>query len=320
LPRQFACIVHSIILWPGATMNLTFLRYMLISVALGLGAACAVMDEEALTEEQAFGQPRPIFPESEYLQGREGWVLVGYSVARSGLVTDLGVIDSSGNEAFERSAIDAMQRWRFPPGEERQHTGLINFEFDRTVVRLSRRFTSLNRKTHQLIDAGDLDGAVSMLEKIRSDDDLSVFELAYSYLTEGRIAGARGDHAGQLELFRKAVRNEGRWLDRDNYLATLRAIVIMEIEQQDYVSAVRDYNLLAESSVGRKKGGELGDLVQSIDEQLQEKGVATEPYMASTISLSVRRQRPDTDPTIGERPTDPGPGATPPPKPPRKSN
>jgi hypothetical protein len=199
-----------------------------------------------------------------------------------------------------------MERWRFPPGDERQHTGLINFEFDRTVVQLSRRFTSLNRKAHRLIDAGDLDAADKMLERIRGDDDLSVFELAYSFLT--------------LAWFRKAIRNDGRWLDRDNYLAALRAIVIMEIEQQDYVSAVRDYNLLAESSVGRKKGGDLGDLVQSIDEQLQEKGVVTEPFMASNISLSVRRERPDTDPTIGERPTDPGPGATPPPKPPRKSN
>mgnify|MGYP000131469592 CR=1 FL=1 len=35
----------------------------------------------------------------------------------------------------------------------------------------------------------------------------------------------------------------------------------MEIEQQDYVSAVRDYELLAETPVGRKLGGELGELV-----------------------------------------------------------
>ena len=301
-------------------MNLTFLRSTLIILSFALGTACTFMDVEPATEHEAFGQPKPIFPESEYLKGREGWVLVGYSVSRSGLVTDVGVIESSGNAAFERAAIDAMVRWRFPPGDERQHTGLINFEFDRTVVQLSRRFTSLNRKAHKLVDAGDLDAAAEMLEKIRSDDDLSVFELAYSYLTEGRIAGARGDHAGQLALFRQAIRNEGRWLDRDNYLATLRAIVIMEIEQQDYVSAVRDYGLLADSAVGRRKGGDLGDLVRSIDEQLQEKGVTAEPYMASNISLSIRRDRPDTDPTIGERPTDPGPGATPPPRPPRKSN
>ena len=301
-------------------MRLSVTRTLGALAILALGSACSVMDMESATENEAFGQPQPIFPESEYLKGREGWVLVGYTVSRSGLVSDLGVIESSGSRAFERAAIDAMERWRFPPGDERQHTGLVNFEFDRTVVHLSRRFTSLNRRTHVLIDAGDLDGADEMLEKIRGFDDLSVFELAYSYLTEGRIAGARGDHAGQLALFRKAIRNDGRWLDRDNYLAALRAIVIMEIEQRDYVSAVRDYDLLAESSVGRQKGGDLDDLVRSIDEQLQEKGIVSEPYMASNVSLAVRRIRPNTDPTIGERPTDPGRGAVPPPRPRKKSN
>ncbi|MDJ0814199.1 MAG: energy transducer TonB [Woeseiaceae bacterium] len=301
-------------------MNLSLLRYGLIFLCLACGAACTVTDlEEPETEDEAFGQPKPIFPESEYQRGREGWVLVGYAVSRGGLVTDVGVLESSGNKAFEREAVDAIERWRFAPGDERQETTLVNFEFDRTVVQLSRRFTSLNRKTHELVDAGDLDAADEMLARIRSDDDLSVFELAYSYLTEGRIAGARGYHGEQLRLFRKAIRNEGRWLDRDNYLAALNAIVIMEIQQQDYVSAVRDYNLLAESSVGRKKSRDLGELVQSIDEQLQEKGVVTEPFLASTLSLSVRRERPDADPTIGERPTDPGPGATPPPKPPKRN-
>ena len=117
-------------------MNLTILRSSLVAACLFLGAACTDMDVEPVTADEAFGQPRPIFPESEYLKGREGWVMVGYAVSRSGLVTDVGVIESSGNKAFERATIDAMERWRFPPGDERQHTGLINFEFDRTVSRL----------------------------------------------------------------------------------------------------------------------------------------------------------------------------------------
>ena len=246
--------------------------------------------------------------------------MVGYAVSGSGLVTDVRVIESSGSEAFELAAIDAIEQWRFPPGDERQQTVLINFEFDRTVVLLSRRFTSLNRKAHKLIDAGDLDAASKMLDKIRSGDDLSVFELAYSYLTEGRIAGARGDQADQLALFRKAIRNEGRWLGRDNYLASLRAIVILEIEQQDYVSAVRDYGLLAESAVGRDKGKDLQELVQSIDEQLREQGAMAAPYRVSNFSLSVRRDRPGKERTMGVRPTVPGRGATPPPRPPGQSN
>ncbi|MDJ0906877.1 MAG: energy transducer TonB [Woeseiaceae bacterium] len=302
-------------------MNQPIARSVLIAVLLFVASACTVMDMESLeNEDEAFGQPKPIFPESEFNKGREGWVMVGYEVAPSGLVTYVGVLDSSGNEAFERAATDALAKWRFAPGDERQQTGLINFEFDQTIVRLSRRFTSLNRRAHEYIEAGDLDAAEETLGKIRSYDDLGVYDLAYSYLTEGRIAGARGDHAGQLRLFRKAVQNDGRWLDRKHYLAALRAIVIMEIEQQDYASAVRDYELLAETSVGRDVGGDLAELVQSIDEQLQEKGITAAPYMASNISVTVERYRLTERDPIKERPSDADRGAHPPMKPPRKSN
>ncbi len=299
-------------------MNLSALQSCLITLALGLASACSVMDMEPATEDQAFGQPKPIFPESEFTKGHEGWVMVGYEVAPSGLVTYVGVLDSSGSEAFERAATDALAKWRFAPGDVRQQTGLVNFEFDQTIVRLSRRFTSLNRRAHELIEAGDLDAAEEMLEKIRSYDDLTVYDLAYSYLTEGRLAGARGDHAGQLRLFRKAAQSEGRWLDRRHYLSALRAIVIMEIEQQDYASAVRDYGLLSETSVGRERAADLEELVLSIDEQLQEKGVDTPPYMASNVSVTVERVRPPNMSPVGERPSDRDRGAYPPIKPSKK--
>ncbi len=302
-------------------MNQPFARFVQIAVLLSIAPACTVMDMESIdSQDQAFGQPKPIFPESEFNKGREGWVMVGYEVAPSGLVTYVGVLDSSGNEAFERAATNALEKWRFAPGDERQHTGMVNFEFDQTIVRLSRRFTSLNRRAHEFIEAGELDAAEEVLEKIRNYDDLSVYDLAYSYLTEGRIAGARGDHAGQLQLFRKAVQNEGRWLHRKHYHAALRAMVLMEIEQQDYASAVRDYELLSETSVGREVGADLAELVQSIDEQLQEKGITTAPYMVSNINVTVERVRLTERDPIKERPSDRDRGAYPPMKPSRGRN
>ena len=302
-------------------MYLSALRSCCVLAVLTMGSACTVMDMESTqAEDQAFGQPKPVFPESEYQKGHEGWVMVGYEVAPSGLVSYAGVLDSSGNEAFERAATDALAKWRFAPGDLRQETGLVNFEFDQTIVQLSRRFTSLNRRAHDLIEDGDLEAAEEMLEKIRSYDDLTVYDLAYSFLTEGRIAGARGDHAGQLRLFRKAVQSEGRWLDRRHYLAALRAIVIMEIEQQDYASAVRDFELLSETSVGRERGADLEDLVLSIDEQLQEKGIDTPPYMAANISVTVERLRPTERDPIKEKPSDRDRGAYPPMRPSRGRN
>ena len=301
-------------------MNLSFLRFGLITAALGLVSACTVMDLEPETQDGAFGQPNPHYPGSEVSKGHEGWVLVGYSILPSGLVTDVGVLESSGNEAFERETVNALVDWRFPPGDERHQTSLINFEISGMGVQLSRRFMSLNRRAHKHIESGDLEKAEEALAKIRSDDDLNVYDLAYSYIIEARIAGARGDYARQLELFRMAVINEGRWLDRRHYLSTLRAMIIMEIEQQDYVSAVRDFALLTETSVGKERGADLEDLVRSIDEQLQERGINAPPYMASNTSITVKRTLPSQREQIGERPSDSERGAYPPVKPATKRN
>ena len=212
-----------------------------------------------------------------------------------------------------------MKDWRFTPGEEGMKTALVNFEYDRTFPQLSRRFMSLNDRVHRKIDKGDLDAAEDVLADIRSDHDLTVFELAYSYLTEGRIASERENPARQLALFRKAIRNEGRWLRRNNYLATLRAIIILEIDLQDYGSAVRDYDLLAETSVGREIGADLEEVIELIRTQLDERGIEMPPYMVADNQVSVRRDRPRHDTTISEPPINPR-GTVAPSAPPPKRN
>ena len=301
-------------------MNLSLFRFFLVSFALVAMAACTVMDlEEPAPEDQVLDKARPEFPPSEYAKGRQGWVKVGFVVARSGLILDIGILESSGSEAFEQAALKALQDWRFAPGEQRHYTAVVNFVFDYSTVRLSRRFASLNARAHKLIDKGDLDGAEQVLVDIRSHASLSAFELAYSYLTEGRIAGERGDYTEQLTLFRKAAQNDGHWLDRRNYLACLRAMVIMEIDQQDYVSAVRDYELLAESSVGRKMGKDLKAVVNTIDAQLRELEITEPPFMIADANVTVMRDTPVHAQSVGERPPEPRPGVRSPPRP-RKRN
>jgi TonB family protein len=310
--------------WQEVATIMRPLQLFVFALILAGIAACSVVDlEPDSAHEQAFGKPKPEFPMSEYSEGREGWVLLGYTVSRAGLVMDVGVIESSGNEAFDQAAIDAGQHWRFAPGEQRQQKVLMNFVYDRSVPRLSRRFMSINESVHELIDAGDLDGAEELLAELRSDTDLGVVDLAYSYLTEGRIAGERGDYAGQLALFRKAIRNDGHWLARVNYLAALRAIIIMEIDLQDYASALRDYELLTQTSAGRKLARDLEDVVRSIDAALQEQGLELQPFMVADYTVSVVREQPkwlseDMDSWGQERRTPTvRPSSPPPTRPPR---
>ena len=192
-------------------------------------AACTVVDETPETRaSEAFPQPKPEFPTSERMKSNEGWVAVSHLVGRSGLVSDAWVSESSGNDAFEAAALDAVSTWRYPPGNEREESVLINFVFERQIVTLSRRFISLNEKIHTAIEDGNLDEAQQLLHELRANEELSPYEMAYSHLTEGRLAGAQGEPAGQLRHFRKAMLADGRWLARDNYLASLRAAIILE--------------------------------------------------------------------------------------------
>jgi TonB family protein len=289
----------------------------LITTFLVCLANCATAQIQVIgNEKPVFEQPLPEYPESEYVKGNEGWVMVGLQVERSGLVADIGILESSGKEAFDRATLGALKEWRFTPGEEGRRTALVNFEYDRSFVQVSRRFMSLNDRVHRQIDKGNLDAAAALLADMRSDHDLTVFELAYSYLSEGRIASESGNPDGQLALFRKAIRNDGRWLARKNYLATLRAIIILEIDSQDYGSAIRDYDLLAETSVGRKIGADLGEVIEIIRQQLEETGIKMKPYMVADNQVSVRRDRPMHDSTISQPPINPrgtvAPSAPPP--------
>jgi TonB family protein len=265
----------------------------LVLAFLAVLTACTVAQmEKPQTEDEAFPKPKPEFPMSEYTEAQEGWVLIDVMVQGSGLIDDLNVRDSSGSAAFEQAALEAVEGWRFTPGDEREESVLLSFVYDRKEVGLSRRFINLNNQAHELIGEGDLGGADELLTEMRSDPDLSAFELAYSYLTAGRLAGARGDQAAQLHYFRKAMLNEGRWLARENYLPTLRATVILAIDKRDYASAVRDYELLIETRAGRKQSSDLEEPIEAIRAHFDGGQFDTQPYMAADNSVSVEREWP----------------------------
>ncbi|NIL93184.1 MAG: TonB family protein [Woeseiaceae bacterium] len=292
----------------------------LITTFLVCFANCAIAQFQPISDDKpVFEKPLPEYPESEYVRGHEGWVMVGFQVERSGLVSAIDILESSGREAFDKATLSALQDWRFTPGEAGSRTALVNFQYERTYVQLSRRFMSLNDRVHKQIDKGNLDAAENVLADMRNDHDLTVFELAYSYLTEGRIASESGDLSRQLALFRKAIRNDGRWLARENYLSTLRAIIILEIDLQDYGSAVRDYELLAKTSVGRKMGEDLEQVIGIIRKQLDEIGIEMQPYMVADNQVSVKRDRPGYDSSISQPPINPR-GNVKPSKPPAKKN
>jgi TonB family protein len=243
-------------------------------------------------------QPMPEFPIGELVRGREGWVLVTYTVQQDGTVFSPIVEESSGSEAFDKAAVTAVSEWRYIPGTEQRESALVNFVFERSQPFVSKKFYFRNEQVHKAINKGDFDDAQNRIDKMRRKDDLTASELAYSYITEGRIYAEEGDKAGQLQCFRKAMINDGRWLDREDYLKLLRASVVLELQLEDYSSALRDHALLSETGVGRKLAADLEEPIRVLESMVASDRVElNQPYAPAEIEVFIQHEglrRPNT--------------------------
>jgi protein TonB len=59
--------------------------------------------------------PKPAYPPLAFKMRIEGKVLLDVEVAETGLVSELRLRQSSGNQMLDQSAIDAVKKWRFVP-------------------------------------------------------------------------------------------------------------------------------------------------------------------------------------------------------------
>jgi protein TonB len=60
--------------------------------------------------------PRPEYPRLAKRRGYEGRVLLEVLVAGSGKVEDLRILESSGYDVLDRSAMKSVEGWLFEPG------------------------------------------------------------------------------------------------------------------------------------------------------------------------------------------------------------
>ena len=272
-----------------------FLAFLLVT-----GAATNAAEEPVVLREHVrlsehlhlVEQPMPDFPKSELTRGREGWVLLRFSVLEDGTVFSPVVEASSGSEAFNDAATKAVSRWRYIPGQAQTETAILHFVYERKQQYVSKKFFARDRKVHAAIDKGKLDDAQGRIDEMRSRDDLTAVELAYTHVAEGRIYEARGDKEGQLENFRRAMINNGRWLSRNDYLKLLHASVILELQLRDYSSALRDYGILTETDVGKKLASDIEEPMRRIASAVENGAELPPPYVPADLEVFIVREPP----------------------------
>ena len=272
-----------------------FLAFLLL---VGLAADAAeqpvVLEEHVRFSEHLHlvEQPIPEFPKSELVRGREGWVLLSYDVLEDGSVFRPVVEASSGSDNFNKAATDAVNRWRYLPGEPQAGKVLLHFVYERKQPYVSKKFFARDRKVHAAIDEGRLDKAQELIDTMRDKDDLTAVELAYTHIAEGRICEARGDKEGQLRHFRRALINDGRWLGRNDYLKLLHAAVVLELQLRDYSSALRDYRILTETEVGRKLAADVEEPMTMIAAAVEKGAELPPPWSPAGMEVFIVREPP----------------------------
>lgn len=82
----------------------------------GSGSASTSASRGAtLTQARYHEAPRPAYPESARRAGQEGRVLLRVLVDEGGRSKRVEINSSSGSEALDRAAAEAIRRWRFEP-------------------------------------------------------------------------------------------------------------------------------------------------------------------------------------------------------------
>ena len=81
----------------------------------GSGTGSGSSGTIGLTQARYRDTPRPDYPDSARREGREGRVLLRVLVDEHGRSKKVEINSSSGSEALDRAATEALQRWRFHP-------------------------------------------------------------------------------------------------------------------------------------------------------------------------------------------------------------
>ncbi len=70
----------------------------------------------SLTREIApLARVSPVYPPLAERRGIEGWVQVAFTIAEDGSVVDARVVDADPRGVFDRSALQAISKWRYQP-------------------------------------------------------------------------------------------------------------------------------------------------------------------------------------------------------------
>lgn len=227
----------------------------------------------------------PSFPKSELRKSREAWVHVTYCIDESGQTKNISILDSFGDDAFDRAAMRAVEGWRFEPAlqggspvwQSRNETYLI-FHLKRRYVGARPTFVRRYRQLNKLIDEKKYAEAAEMFDLNLANPDMSLYELGMLWVTRARLEMAGGDLYKLRMALVRATASEGSWIEDDVYEQMLELRVRVEARLGKWQEALDTYETLVEQAGGDdEKVLGLESTIASIEEQITGREILSVP-------------------------------------------
>jgi TonB family protein len=210
------------------------------------------------------------FPSSE--EDYEGWVELAFMVDTTGKPFDVTVIRSTGNRAFEKTAVRSMEHSTFEPG--RLNGVPIESGFEMKYV-----FTFWWNKLHQgarpeffkayktlvtAIDKGNRAAADLAMQNLKVTN---LYEDAYFGIASYRYASKYGDERQQLEALRRAIAGEddARYLPNDLFKFALLACLQLEVKSNQYGEAIATWKRLERAGIDKDSAARIRETIAKLE-------------------------------------------------------
>jgi TonB family protein len=234
---------------------------------LGLASARATAQEAPDVSAETFVRAAPVertapnYPGAALRLGQEGWVMLSYVISPEGAVTEPMIEDSSGVEALERAALNAVRKWRFSPAtrngvpvEQSMTKTRIAFQLQGNERGASSVFRRKYLAIAELVEAGDLASVPPLLDELEFGGRANLYEdawfwwLKFAYL-EASKSSATDE---KIAALRTAVGYEEDYLAPDLFVAAAQRLYALEVLAQDYSAARNTFNRLREAKAAKR--------------------------------------------------------------------
>lgn len=213
----------------------------------------------------------PSYPSFELKKRHQAWVRVAYCIDETGTPQNISVLDSVGNERFERAALKTVEGWQYEPALvdgiptwQSRNEVYISFALDGGNEGARPEFVRQFRKLGRLINDEKYDEAEAVFDKLLGSDKLSLYEMSKLWAQRVPLEAARGDFTRLRMALQRATASKGRWIDTKSYVRLVTLLVKVEVSMGRYAESLYSFRRLVDAA------GEDHDAVQELGPAMNE--------------------------------------------------